>query len=144
MALGETAGGTAHPAGRSDLILLTGAYRASGVFMVSKSFDLMRKRVLRDHRHSIVRSGLRGLKEKGRGLVMVKVSQKGKSAMVHISYLPLATLKLLQLYAGPENGSYGLMIIERVSEYSPGSQIPVVVSDGESERFSFGTRQAVA
>jgi len=110
--------------------------------MVSKSFDLMRKRVLRDHRHSIVRSGLRGLKEKGRGLVMVKVSQKGKSAMVHISYLPLATLKLLQLYAGPENASYGLMIIERVSEYSPGSQIPVVVSDGESERFSFGIRQA--
>ena len=125
-----------------DITVSIGAYRASGVFMVSKSFDLMRKRVLRDHRHSIVRSGLRGLKEKGRGLVMVKVSQKGKSAMVHISYLPLATLKLLQLYAGPENASYGLMIIERVSEYSPGSQIPVVVSDGESERFSFGIRQA--
>ena len=110
--------------------------------MAGESFDLMRKRVLRDHKHSIVRSGLRGLKEKGRGLVMVKFAQKGKSGMVHISYLPLDTLKLLQLNAGPDNASYGLMIIERVSEYSPGSQIPVVVSDGESERFSLGIRQA--
>ncbi len=62
--------------------------------------------------------------------------------MVHISYLPLDALKLLQLYAGPENAAHGLMIIERVSEYSPGSQIPVVVSDGTSKRFSFGRRQA--
>jgi hypothetical protein len=110
--------------------------------MTNKSFDLMRKKVLRDHKHSIVRSGLRGLKEKGRGLVMVKFTQKGKSGMVHISYLPLDSLKNLQLHAGPDNASYGLMIIERVSGYSPGSQIPVVVSDGESERFSFGVRQA--
>ena len=110
--------------------------------MTSESFDLMRKKVLRDHKHSIVRSGLRGLKEKGRGLVMVKFTQRGKSGMVHISYLPLDALKLLQLYAGPENAGYGLMIIEKVSEYSPGSQIPVVVSDGESERFSLGIRQA--
>jgi hypothetical protein len=62
--------------------------------------------------------------------------------MVRISYLPLDSLKLLRLYAGPENASYELMIIERVSGYSPGSQIPVMVSDGESERFSFGIRQA--
>jgi hypothetical protein len=106
--------------------------------MTSVSFDLMRKKVLRDHKHSIVRSGLRGLKEKGRGLVMVKFTQKGKSGMVHISYLPLDTLKILQLDVGPENADYGLMMIERLSEYSPGSQMPVVVSDGESERLSFG------
>ncbi len=110
--------------------------------MASDSFDLMRKRVLRDYRHSIVRSAMRGLKEKGRGLVMVKFTQRGKSGMVHISYLPIETLKLLQEYAGPENAGYGLMIIEKVSGYSLGSQIPVVVSDGESERFSFGIRQA--
>ena len=110
--------------------------------MTSESFDLMRKRVLRDHKHSIIRSGLRGLKEKGRGLVMVKFTQKGKSGMVHISYLPLDALKLLQLYAGPENASYGLRIIERVSEYSLGSQIPIMVSNGESEHFSLGIRQA--
>jgi hypothetical protein len=118
------------------------ALPTSGVFMTSEGFNLMRKKVLRDHKHSIVRSGLRGLKEKGRGLVMVKFVQKGKAGMVHISYLPLDALKLLQLYAGPENAGYGLMIIERVSDYSPGSQIPVMVSDGESERFSFGIRQA--
>ena len=109
--------------------------------MTSESFDLMRKRVLRDHKHSIIRSGLRGLREKGRGLVMVKFTQKEKRGMVHISYLPLDTLKRLQLYAGQENADHGLMIIEKVSEYSPGSQIPVVVSDGESERFSLGIRQ---
>jgi hypothetical protein len=122
--------------------LITGAHRASGVFMTSENFDLMRRKVLRNHKHSIIRSGLRGLKEKGRGLVMVKFTQKGKSGMVHISYLTLDALKLLQLYAGPENAGYGLMIIEKISEYSPGSEIPVVVSDGESERFSFGIRQA--
>ena len=110
--------------------------------MTSESFDLMRKKVLRDHKHSIVRSGLRGLKEKGLGLVVVKFIQKGKSGMVHISYLPLDALKLLQSYAGYKNADYGLMIIEKVSECSPGSQIPVMVSDGESERFSFGIRQA--
>jgi hypothetical protein len=110
--------------------------------MTSESFNLMRKKVLRDHKHSIVRSATRGLKDKGRGLVMVKFTQRGKSGMVHISYLPLETLKLLQIYAGPENRAYGLMIIEKISEYSPGSQIPVVVSDGECERFSFGIRRA--
>lgn len=110
--------------------------------MACYSFDGMWKKVLHDHKHSIVRTGLRGLKEKGRGLVMVKFTQKENLGMVHISYLPLETLKLLQLYAGPKNTGYGLRIIERVSEYSPGSQIPVVVSDGESERFSLGIRQA--
>jgi hypothetical protein len=125
-----------------DTTVATEARRLQEYFMTNENFDLMRKKVLRDHRHSIVRSGLRGLKEKGRGLVMVKYTQKGKSGMVHISYLPLDALKLLQLYAGPENADYGLMIIEKVSEYSPGSQIPVMVTDGESEHFSFGMRQA--
>ena len=122
--------------------MLSHAFQCMGVFMTNESFDLMRKRVLRDHKHSIIRSGLRGLEEKGRGLVMVKFTQKGESVMVHISYLPLDALKRLQLYAGPENAGYGLMIIEKVSEYSPGSQMPIVVSDGESERFSLGIRQA--
>jgi len=102
----------------------------------------MRKRVLRDHKHSIVRSALRGLKDKGRGLVMVKFTQTGKSGMVHISYLPLDTLKLLQIYAGPGNRDYEAMIIEKISEYSLDSQIPVMVTDGESERLSFGIRKA--
>jgi hypothetical protein len=110
--------------------------------MTSEAFDLMRRRTFRDHKHLIVRSGLRGLKEKGRGLVMVKFIQKGKCGMIRVTYLPLDALRILQLYAGPENAGYGLMIIEKVSEYSPGLEIPVVVSDGESEHFSLGIRQA--
>ena len=33
--------------------------------MASDRFNLMWKRVLRDHKHSIVRSAMRGLKDKG-------------------------------------------------------------------------------
>ena len=110
--------------------------------MTFESFNFIWKRVLRDHKHSIIRSGLRGLKEKGRGLVMVKFMQKGLLGMVHISYLPLDALKALQLYSGPENLSHGRRIIESVSEYSPGSQIPIVVSNGESEHFLLATRKA--
>ena len=111
--------------------------------MASESFDAMRKRVLREHRHSIVRSALRGHKNKGRGLVLVKFTQTGKSGMVHLSYLTLDTLKRLQTNAGPEDRGHGTMVIEKVSAYHPDSQIPVVVTDGESEQFSFGVRQAV-
>jgi hypothetical protein len=110
--------------------------------MKNEGFDLMRKRVLRDYKRAIIRSGLNGLKVKGRGLVMVKFAQKGKSGMVHISYLALDALKLLQSNAAREKVNYGLMIIEKVSACSAGWEIPVVVSDGESERFSFGTRKA--
>ena len=110
--------------------------------MASESFDMMRKRVLRKHKHSIVRSALRGHKNKGRGLVLVKFTQTGKSGMVHLSFLTLDTLKHLQANAGPEDRGYGTMIIEKVSEYYPDSQIPVMVRDGESEQFSFGVRQA--
>jgi hypothetical protein len=110
--------------------------------MASESFNLMRKRVLRDHKRSIVRSALRGLKDKGRGLVIVKFTQTGKSGMVHISYLPLDALKLLQIHAGPENRDYDAMIIKKISEYSLDSQIPVMINDGESEQFFFGIRQA--
>jgi hypothetical protein len=109
--------------------------------MASGSFDAMRKRVLRKHKHSIVRSALRGHKNKGRGLVLVKFTQTGKTGLVHLSYLTLDTLKLLQTNAGPEDRGYGAMIIKKVSGYYPDSQIPVVVTDGESEQFSFGVRQ---
>ena len=110
--------------------------------MASESFDVMRRRVLRKHKYSIVRSALRGHKNKGRGLVYVKCTQTGKSGMVHLSFLTLDTLKHLQANAGPDDRGYGAMIVERVSGYNPDSQIPVVVTDGESERFSFGVRQA--
>lgn len=109
--------------------------------MASESFDVMRRRVLRKHKYSIVRSALRGHKNKGRGLVYVKFTQMGKSGMVHLSFLTLDTLKHFQANAGPDDRGYGAMIIEKVSGYYPDSQIPVVVTDGESEQFSFGVKQ---
>jgi hypothetical protein len=108
--------------------------------MAGESFDVMRKRVLHKHKHSIARVGLRGHRNKGRGLVLVKFIQRGKSGMVHLSFLTLESLKQLQTTAGPDNRDYGAMIIERVSGYRPDSQIPVVVTDGKSEKFSFGVR----
>jgi hypothetical protein len=61
--------------------------------------------------------------------------------MVHISYIRLGTLKFLQINAGPEKRNYGGMILDKISEYSPGSEIPVVITDGETERFLVGIRQ---
>jgi len=110
--------------------------------MVSESFDVMRRRVLRKHKYSIVRSALRGHKNKGRGLVYVKYTQTGKSGMVHLSFLTLDTLKHRQANASPNDRGYGAMIIEKVSGYHPDSQIPVEVTDGEYKQFSFGVRQA--
>ncbi|HYK91579.1 MAG TPA: hypothetical protein VE398_22615 [Acidobacteriota bacterium] len=110
--------------------------------MESESFDAMRRRVLRVHRHSIVRSALRGHRNKGRGLVLVKYTQTGKAGMVHLSYLTLDTLKRIQTGAGPDTKDYGAMIIEGISGYHPDSELPVVVTDGKCEQFSFGVRQA--
>lgn len=111
--------------------------------MESESFDVMRRRVLLKHKHSIVRSALRGYRNKGRGLVLVKYTQTGKAGMVHLSYLTLDTLKLIQTSSGPETKDYGAMIIEKISGYHPDSEIPVVVTDGKCEQFSFAVRQAV-
>jgi environmental stress-induced protein Ves len=110
--------------------------------MAGESFDVMRRRVLRKHKYSIVRSALRGHMNKGRGLVYVKFTQTGKSGMVHLSFLTLDTLKHRQANAGPNNRAYRAMIIEKVSGYQPDSQIPVMVTDGECEQFSFGVKQA--
>jgi hypothetical protein len=109
--------------------------------MASESFDVMRRRVLRKHKHSIVRSALRGHKSKGRGLVLVKFTPTGKTGLVHLSYLTLDALKHLQANAGLEDRVHGAMIIEKISGYHPDSQIAVVVTDGESEQFSFGVRR---
>ena len=110
--------------------------------MASENFDVMRKRVLRQHKHSIVQSALRGHKNKGRGLVLVKFTQTGKLGMVHLSFLTLDTLKERHTKARAKDRVYRAMIIEKVSEYYPDSQIPVVVTDGESEQFLFGVRLA--
>jgi hypothetical protein len=106
--------------------------------MASESFENMRKRVIREYKHLIVRSALQGHKNKGRGLVLVKCNQDG---MVRLSYMTLDTLKDLRSNAGPEGQDYGAMLILKISAYHPDSEIPVMVTDGESERLSFGVRR---
>jgi hypothetical protein len=105
--------------------------------MASENFEKMRKRVLRDHKHSIVRSAKIGHKAKGRGLVLVKFTKTG---MVHLSYLTLDALKLDHALSRPAIQNDDDLLIEKLSAYSPESEIPVMVTDGESERFSFGVR----
>ena len=102
--------------------------------MADEIFEKMRKRVLREHKQSIVRSAKNGHKTKGRGLVLVKFTKAG---MVHLSYLTLDALK----HQHAEGQGVEDLLIEKLSAYSPDSEIPVMVTDGESERFSFGVRQ---
>jgi hypothetical protein len=106
--------------------------------MTGEIFEKKRKRALREHKHSIVRSAMNGHKTKGRGLVLVKFTKTG---MVHLSYLTLDALKHQHTHSSPEGLDNGDLLIEKISTYSPDSEIPVMVTDGESERFSFGVRQ---
>ena len=106
--------------------------------MTDESFDFMRKRVIREYKHWIVRSALKGHKKKGRGLVLVKCNEAG---MVHLSYLTLDTLKQLHGNACAEDRDSGAMVISKISEYRPDSEIPVMVTDGITRRLSFGVRQ---
>ena len=105
--------------------------------MAGEIFEKMRKKVLREHKHSIVRSARNGHKAKGRGLVLVKFTKTG---MVHLSYLTLDALKHQHAHTGPDGRGNGDLLIEKLSAYSPDSEIPVMVTDGESERFSLGVR----
>ena len=107
--------------------------------MAVEVFEKMRKRVLREHKHSIVRSAKNGHKAKGRGLVLVKFTQAGA---IHLSYLTLDALKHQQSHPGPTTiQDSGDLLIEKLSAYSPDCEIPVMVTDGKSERFSLGVRQ---
>jgi hypothetical protein len=106
--------------------------------MAGEYFETMRKKVLREHKHSIVRSAKNGHRAKGRGLVLVKVTSTG---MVHLSYLTLDALRLGQAHTGPGGRVNGDQLIEKLSAYSPDTEIPVMVTDGESERFSLGVKQ---
>ena len=108
--------------------------------MADEAFAKMRKRVLREHKHSIVRSAKNGHKTKGRGLVLVKLTGTG---MVHLSYLTLEALKRQPSHAGLEDQEHRDMLIERISSYSPESEIPVMVTNGATQRFSFGVRQGM-
>jgi hypothetical protein len=106
--------------------------------MTTETFENMRKRVIREHKHWIVRSARKGHQAKGRGLVLVKCNKAGT---VHLSYVSLETLKDLHTNAGQEDLNYGAAVIEKISAYRPDCEIPVMFTDGETERLSFGVRQ---
>jgi hypothetical protein len=107
--------------------------------MANKSFEDTRKRVFRKYKRTIVRSALNGYKRKGRGLVLVELTDAG--GMGHLSYLTLDRLNHRQINGRPDDQDYRLMLNEKISTYYPGSEILVVVTDGEYERFSVGLRQ---
>jgi hypothetical protein len=106
--------------------------------MKDGSFETMRKRVIREYKHLIVRSARRGHRDKGRGLVLVKCNQAG---MVHLSYLTLETLKQQYSDARAEDRDSGARVISRISAYRPDREVPVMVTDGIIKRLSFGVRQ---
>jgi hypothetical protein len=108
--------------------------------MTSEGFESTRKRVIREHKRSIVRSALNGYKRKGRGLVLVELTNAG--GMGHLSYLTLDKLKRLPIKARLSDGDNRVALIEKTSSYRPNSEMLVVVTDGEYERFSVGSRRA--
>jgi hypothetical protein len=105
--------------------------------MTTESFEHMRKRVIQLYKRWIVRSALRGHKNKGRGLVLVKYNKVG---MVRLSYLTLDKLKQQHLDATPEEQHGRAMLVKKISAYHPDSEIAVVFTDGVTERLSFGVR----
>ena len=107
--------------------------------MTSESFENTRKRVIREHKHSIVKSAWNGFKRKGRGLVLIELTNKGD--MGHLSYLTLNRLDHRQSRARENDLGYRAMLVEKTSTYCPNSEMLVVVTDGEYERFSVGSRQ---
>ena len=106
--------------------------------MAGENFEKMRRKTLREHKRSIVRSAKNGHKSKGRGLVLVECTKTG---MVHLSYLTLEELKHQHAHSRPEGQGNGDLLIERISTYTPDSEILVMVTDGESERLSLGIKR---
>ena len=106
--------------------------------MAGDSFEKMRRKALGEHKRSIVRSAKNGHKSKGRGLVLVKCTKAG---MVHLSYLTLEELKHQHAHSRPEGQDNGGLLIEKISTYTPDSEILVMVTDGESERLSLGIKR---
>jgi hypothetical protein len=109
--------------------------------MASGIFEETRKRVFREHKRSVVNSALNGYKRKGRGLVLLELTDAG--GMEHLSYLTLDKLKHRQINTHLNDRDYRGMLIDKISTYSPSSEVLVMVTDGENERFLVGSRQAI-
>jgi hypothetical protein len=107
--------------------------------MASEVFEETRKKVFREHRRSVVKSALNGYKRKGRGLVLLELTDAG--GMEHLSYLTLDKLRHRPIHARLGDQDYNGMLMDKISTYSPSSEVLVVVTDGEYERFLVGSRQ---
>jgi hypothetical protein len=107
--------------------------------MTGGSFEEARERVIREHKRSIVKSALNGYKRKGRGLVFLKLSETG--GMEHLSYLTINKLIHRLGIANLNNRDSRVLLMNKLSSYSPSSEILVMVTDGEYERFVVGSKQ---
>jgi len=88
-----------------------------------------------------VKSALKGYEKKGRGLVLIELTDKG--GMRHLSYLTLDSLKDRQSNAHLSDRANTTMLIEKTSQYYPSSEILVVVTDGKYKRLLVGSRQTM-
>ena len=108
--------------------------------MTGGNFEEARERVIREHKRSIVKSALNGYKRKGRGLVLLELGESG--GMEHLSYLTLDKFKHRLDIANLNDRDSRELLINKLSSYSPSSEILVMVKDGEYERFIVGSKQA--
>ena len=108
--------------------------------MTGGSFEEAREKVIREHKRSIVKSALNGYKRKGRGLVLLELSDSG--GMEHLSYLTLDKLKHRKSAMNLKDRSSKALLIEKLSSYSPSCEVLVMVTDGEYERLIVGSKQA--
>jgi len=108
--------------------------------MTGGSFEEAREKVIREHKRSIVKSALNGYKRKGRGLVFLELSDSG--GMEHLSYLTLDRLKHRLGTTNLNDRDSRALLVDKLSSYSPSSEILVMVTDGEYERFMVGSKEA--
>ena len=108
--------------------------------MTGGSFEEAREKVVREHKRSIVKSALNGYKRKGRGVVLLELSDSG--GMEHLSYLTLDKLKHRQGIAYLNDPNSKVPLMDKISSYSPSSEILVMVTDGEYNRIMVGSKQA--
>lgn len=108
--------------------------------MTGGSFEEAREKVIRDHKRLIVKSALNGYKRRGRGLVLLELSDSG--GMEHLSYLTIDKLKHRLGIANLNGRDSRALLVDKLSSYSPSSEILVMVTDGEYERFMVGSKEA--
>ena len=108
--------------------------------MTDESVKKACKRVVHKHKGSIVKSAFNGYKRVGRGLVFLELSDSG--GMEHLSYLTPEKLMRRKGITHLNGRDSRVMLMDKISSYSPSSEVLVMVTDGEYERFFVGSKQA--